>query len=29
MTLTAEIKTDSRRLIECLLSPILRYRQAV
>ncbi len=27
MTLTAEIKTDSRRLIEYLLSPILRYRQ--
>lgn len=27
MTVTAEIKTDSRRLIEYLLSPILRYQQ--
>jgi hemolysin D len=27
MAVTVEIKTDSRRLIEYLLSPILRYRQ--
>ena len=27
MAVTAEIKTDQRRLIEYLLSPILRYRQ--
>jgi hypothetical protein len=26
MAVTAEIKTESRRLIEYLLSPILRYR---
>ena len=27
MAVTAEIKTGSRRVIEYLLSPILRYRQ--
>ena len=27
MTATAEIKTDRRRMIEYLLSPVLRYKQ--
>ena len=27
MTVTTEIKTDHRRVIEYLLSPLLRYRQ--
>lgn len=27
MSVSAEIKTDTRRLIEYLLSPILRYQQ--
>lgn len=27
MAVTVEIKTGQRRIIECLLSPLLRYRQ--